>query len=112
MAAVESTTPSIFVLRCLEMLQGHVPPGARTLDVAMGAGRHALVLAQAGFCVFGVDRDYDRTRRARASLRAQGRPARVWVADLETISLPDAFFHVAVCTAIYSGRFGRSWVGR
>lgn len=98
MAAVESTPPSGFVLRCLEMLQGHVPPGARALDVAMGAGRHVAVLAQAGFRVFGVDRHYDRARRARASLRVQGSPARIWVADLETISLPDAFFHVAVCT--------------
>ena len=98
MAAAESTTPSTFVLRCLDMLRSHVSLGAPALDIAMGSGRHSLVLAQAGFRVFGVDRDYERTKRAQVGLHAQGSTARVWVADLEAISLPEAFFHVVVCT--------------
>ena len=98
MAVSDSTTPSPFVLSCLERLHGKVSARATALDVAMGSGRHSLILAQSGYQVFGVDRDFDRTRRARATLRKHGSTARVWVADLETTQLPDAYFDVVVCT--------------
>ncbi len=98
MAASDATTPSPFVLRCLGSLRGKVSARATALDVAMGSGRHSLVLAQSGYEVFGVDRDYERTRCARATLRKHGSTARVWVADLETTPLPDSYFDVVVCT--------------
>jgi len=37
-----------------------LPPGARTLDLACGSGRHALLLAVAGFPVLAVDRDREK----------------------------------------------------
>lgn len=55
-----------------------LPRGGRTLDVACGAGRHALLLSAAGFDVTAIDRDGDaldrlRTHAARLelSLRAE-----------------------------------------
>lgn len=45
--------PSPWLLRCADLL----PDGGRVLDVACGRGRHALVLAAAGFTVTAVDRD-------------------------------------------------------
>ena len=50
-----------------------VPPGARTLDVACGRGRHALFLAAAGSLVRAVDRDPERVARLNALAR-RGRP--------------------------------------
>src|SRR5262249_32603588 len=48
--------PSSWLLECVDLL----PRGGRALDVACGSGRHALVLAGAGYDVHAVDRDGDR----------------------------------------------------
>ena len=42
-----------------------LPPRGKTLDLACGAGRHALLLAVAGFPVRAVDRDRERIERLR-----------------------------------------------
>lgn len=71
--------------------------GRRALDLAMGRGRHALVLAGSGFRTFGVDKKVDAVRDAVARARAAGLVVLGWCADLETIALPrDAFDLVLV----------------
>jgi rhodanese-related sulfurtransferase len=60
-----------------------VPPGARTLDVACGRGRHALFLAAAGSLVRALDRDPDRVARLNALARRLRLPLDAAVADLE-----------------------------
>ena len=60
-----------------------VPPGARTLDVACGRGRHALFLAAAGSMVRALDRDADRVERLNALARRLRLPLDAEVADLE-----------------------------
>jgi tellurite methyltransferase len=45
---------------------GLLPRGGRVLDVACGRGRHALLLAGAGFEVTAIDRDADAIARLRA----------------------------------------------
>ena len=62
--------------------------------MATGAGRHARAAAEAGFRVYGVDRDLDRLRRARAG----GSTARLWAADLEVSRLPRDRFDLVICT--------------
>lgn len=52
------------VARLLEVLQ--LPVGARVLDVPCGQGRHAHLLAEAGFDVDGLDYSPDLLRLARA----------------------------------------------
>ncbi len=52
------------VARLLELLE--LPSGARVLDVACGQGRHAHLLAEAGFDVDGVDFSADLLKAARA----------------------------------------------
>lgn len=61
-----------------------VPPGARTLDVACGRGRHALFLASAGSMVRAVDRDPARVDRLNTLARRLRLPIDAVVADLET----------------------------
>ncbi len=93
-----SAEPSAFVVRSLGAVTGEVRSGARALDVAMGAGRHAVLLARSGLVVFGVDRDHGRLRHATERLAAEGMRARVWVADLATSGLPSSGFDLVLCT--------------
>jgi SAM-dependent methyltransferase len=73
-------------------------PGGRALDVAMGRGRHALVLARAGFRTFGVDRRHDAVRDAMTAAAECGAPIAGWCADLTHAPLPAAHFDVVVVT--------------
>lgn len=60
-----------------------LPRGARTLDVACGSGRHALLLAAAGFPVTAVDRDQGHIAALRATSERLGIPLAAEVKDLE-----------------------------
>jgi rhodanese-related sulfurtransferase len=60
-----------------------VPPGSRTLDVACGRGRHALLLAGAGYMVRAIDRDATRVARLGAIAHRLRLPLDVEVVDLE-----------------------------
>jgi rhodanese-related sulfurtransferase len=59
------------------------PRGARTLDVACGRGRHALVLASAGFPVRAIDRDPVRIEALGRVARRLRLPIDTAVVDLE-----------------------------
>jgi rhodanese-related sulfurtransferase len=60
-----------------------VPPGSRTLDVACGRGRHALLLASAGYMVRAIDRDATRVERLGAIAHRLRLPLDAEVVDLE-----------------------------
>jgi SAM-dependent methyltransferase len=62
-----------------------VPAGASVLDVACGAGRHAVYFAQRGHTVTGVDNSQAAIDSARAQLPES---ARLRVADIEAGSWP------------------------
>lgn len=62
------------VTRLLELLA--LPTGARVLDLACGQGRHAQLLAAAGYQVDGVDLSRPLLRIARQTARATGIPTR------------------------------------
>jgi SAM-dependent methyltransferase len=72
--------PSSWLLENMDLL----PRAARTLDVACGRGRHALLLAAAGFPVEAVDRDAVVIESLRATAERLGLPLRAEVRDLET----------------------------
>jgi tellurite methyltransferase len=59
------------------------PRGSRTLDVACGRGRHALLLAGAGFPVRAVDRDAGQVAWLHALARRLQLPLDAAVVDLE-----------------------------
>ncbi|HEX4842602.1 MAG TPA: methyltransferase domain-containing protein [Limnobacter sp.] len=59
LAQHQGLTPSDWVVQCVQQWledQPHGPAKARVLDLACGAGRHAVWLAQLGFAVHAVDR--------------------------------------------------------
>ncbi len=75
--------PSSWLIECVDLL----PRGGAALDVACGSGRHALVLAGAGFDVRAVDRDADRIEELRRAASRLGLPLTAEVLDLETASV-------------------------
>jgi SAM-dependent methyltransferase len=75
--------PSPWLLECADLL----PQSGRALDVACGRGRHALLLAAAGFEVTAVDRDAETLRWLDAQARGLGLSVETVVHDLEP---PDA----------------------
>jgi len=91
-------SPSRFIVEWIERLAPSAGGGARSraLDVAMGRGRHAVVLARSGFRTFGVDIAPDAVRDAVASAKAAGVAIHAWCADLTRHPLPRARFDVVV----------------
>ncbi len=87
--------PSPVVSRWLPILRDHLGTRRDALDLAMGTGRHARAAAGHGFRVFGVDRNLDRVQRARPGSLEH---AWLWVADLETVTLPRDRFDLIICT--------------
>jgi SAM-dependent methyltransferase len=60
------------------------PRGGRVLDVACGRGRHALVMASAGFDVHAVDRNPEAIAELRETAARLGLRVEAEVLDLET----------------------------
>ena len=79
-------------------IAGDLGARAQALDLAMGTGRHAMVLAEAGFETFGVDVSFERVHAANAHGRARRLRLHTWVADLDTCPLPRHRFDLLVCT--------------
>lgn len=71
--------PSPWLLECADLLP---PPGA-ALDVACGRGRHALLLAAAGFDVLALDRDPDALAELERAARGLALTLRAECCDLE-----------------------------
>lgn len=69
------------VARLVELLG--LPSGGRVLDVPCGQGRHAHLLAEAGYDVTGVD--FSRYLIARAKERGTGRTLRYQVANMKAL---------------------------
>jgi SAM-dependent methyltransferase len=89
--------PSPFVERWIVGLVDRVPTPPRALDMAMGRGRHASLLAAAGYQTFGVDINFDAVRHAIVNAASNRLIVRGWCADLTMLPLPsDAFALVLV----------------
>jgi SAM-dependent methyltransferase len=77
--------PSSWLIAHADLL----PPGGRVLDVACGRGRHALLMASAGFAVRAVDRDPERIAFLRATASRLRATLECEAIDLETDPPPD-----------------------
>jgi len=83
--------------RVVAELNGRPGP-RRALDLAMGEGRHAIPLVEAGFVTYGVDVAVDRLQRARRMLLEHRLHVIQWAADLDTYPLPAEHFDLLFCT--------------
>ena len=93
-----SDPPSPFIAEWIGKLSGLVSPPRRALDIAMGRGRHAFLLAAAGFQTFGVDNKHGVLLDAVTRASKQGLVVRAWCADLTMPALPSNAFELIVVT--------------
>jgi SAM-dependent methyltransferase len=77
-----------FVATLLDRFE--VPTGGRVLDVACGAGRHALALAERGLCVLGVDLSMPLLQQAGKARRRSGAADSILLVQGDMRSLPVA----------------------
>lgn len=77
--------PSAWLIANADLL----PRGGKVLDVACGRGRHALLLASAGFEVTAIDRDAEAVAFLRASAQRLRLTLTAGIVDLETDPPPD-----------------------
>jgi SAM-dependent methyltransferase len=89
----EPAAPSPFVLQHLAT----APPGP-VLDVACGAGRHALSVARTGRVLDAIDRSWERCAEVARRARAERLSVRPVCADLEELPLPAARYALVVNT--------------
>ena len=88
-----SPTPSAFV----RSLDGVLPRRGRALDVAGGAGRHALWLARRGLDVTLADVSDVALEQAAARAREAGLPLRTVLLDLTEAPLPGGPWDAILC---------------
>lgn len=86
--------PSPFLLG----LDALLPHRGRALDVAGGAGRHALWLARRGLAVTLADVSDVALAQAASTARAEGLPLETVRVDLERDPLPAGPFELVLCT--------------
>lgn len=77
--------PSSWLIENADLL----PRGGKVLDVACGRGRHALLMASAGFEVHAIDRDADAIAFLRDTAERMSLKIETAVIDLETDPPPD-----------------------
>ena len=89
-------SPSPFIVEWIERIARERGGCPRALDVAMGRGRHAVMLARAGFLTFGVDMKLEAVREAMAAARREGVRVEGWCADLTQHPLPRGTFDLVL----------------
>ena len=93
-----SALPSPFVAQWIATLALPSRKPHKALDIAMGRGRHAMLLARHGFETFGVDRDFEAVKAAMRGASLEGLQIRGWCADLMMAGLPNRVFDMVVVT--------------
>jgi SAM-dependent methyltransferase len=88
------SAPSSF----LTGLDALLPRRGRALDVAGGAGRHALWLARRGLTVTLTDVSPVALEQASRAAREEGLPLATLLVDLEVEPLPDGPWDLVLCT--------------
>jgi tellurite methyltransferase len=96
MPAQEAASP--FVARWVGRLARADNLPQRALDLAMGRGRHAQLMARHRFRTFGVDVKLDVVREAIESAARDSLTVRGWCADLTVYPLPVSTFDLVVVT--------------
>jgi tellurite methyltransferase len=91
-------SPSPFVVEWIDRIACERGGQLRALDVAMGNGRHAVVLARAGLLTCGVDVKLDAVREAMTAARREGVSIAGWCADLTQYPLPRDRFDLVLVT--------------
>src|SRR3954454_7676857 len=91
-------SPSPFIVEWVERFARERGGRLRALDVAMGTGRHALMMARAGLVTFGVDAKLSAVQAAVETARRERLRINAWCADVTQHPLRRGWFDVVVVT--------------
>jgi len=86
-------TPIPFLVDNLDLLTK-----GRTLDIAMGEGRHGVFLASKGFDVLGLDISKKGLQKAQRLAKSQNTTIETRVVDLENYTLEKNAYDLIICT--------------
>ena len=92
-AYIFGITPIPFLVENLDLL-----PNGKTLDIAMGEGRHGVFLASKGFDVLGLDISEKGLQKAHRLAKDQNTTIATRVVDLETHTLEKNAYDLILCT--------------
>lgn len=93
----------------LELVERHVRPGGRLLDVGCGGGREAIGFARAGFRVVAIDLAPGMIGAARDNARREGLAIEFRVQSATEVADPPGSFDGVFCTgAVYNHVPGRA----
>ena len=82
----------------------------RTLDVGCGQGRHAIYLAQNGFCAYGVDYIERAIKEAKQNAKEQGiENIEFEEMDVLKLNFPDSFFDIVVDWSVIDHIKPKDW---
>lgn len=82
-----------------QIMKGRYTPSALVLDAGAGAGRNLHWFVQAGFKVFGADRDPVAVEALKQNYPGVSADC-FQLAPVEVLPFPDAFFHHVICSAV------------
>jgi len=91
-----------------EILERHLKPGGRLLDIGCGAGREALGLARAGFQVIGIDIASRMIGAARVNAQREGLRVTFRVQSVTELNEPPGSFDGAYWAGSYHHIPGRA----
>jgi len=91
-----------------EMVERHVRPGSRILDIGCGAGREALGLARLGYQVVGIDIALRMIEAARANAEREGLAIAFGVQSATELDEPPGSFDAAFWGGSYHHIPGRA----
>jgi len=91
-----SSEPDPFLIQ-LENYSEMFPPGRRALELACGAGRNAVWLAERGWNVTACDLSIEGLLRAKALANDRGVRLQLFCQDLETAAFPSNCFDLVIC---------------
>ena len=91
-----SEEPDPFLAQLDEYL-AETPKELKAIDLACGAGRNAIYLAERGWDVTGCDVSIEGLRAAQALARKRGVSLHLFCQDLETVQLPAERFDLVIC---------------
>lgn len=92
-AYIFGVDPIPFLVDSLDLL-----PKGRTLDIAMGEGRHGVFLATKGFDVLGLDISEKGLQKAHRLAESQNTTIETRVVDLENHTLEKNAYDLILCT--------------
>ena len=98
--AAEASSPKVPEATTPKTLRAIAPKALRAptaIDLACGAGRNAVYLAEKGWDVTACDVSLEGLRTAQALARKRGVSLRLFCQDLETAQLPVEHFDLVVC---------------